>query len=137
MVWLRLANENVAWRHIGGKFERVNCTSHLEAAGDMERKVLFTFEGGKQVAALPPTDSTADLPVIKTLVKAAFDALADEDTSHIIIQGFDEDFEEWLDLKDTFVAEHKQKLKVVLRSSLKEPAKVCSTIHRMNYINIL
>ena len=61
------------------------------------RKLLFTFKGGKQVAALPPPDSTADLPAIKTLVETAFDALTDKDSSNNITQGFDEDFEEWLD----------------------------------------
>ena len=101
----------------------------------MERKVLFAYEERKQVAVLPPHvgDYTADLPAIKTLVKTLFDTLEEEDSLNIVIQGFDEDFEEWLDVKDSFVAQHKQKLRVVLlSSSLKQPAQVCITIHRVS-----
>lgn len=78
----------------------------------------------------PVQESTPDLPAIKALAKTLFDALAEEEFANIAIQSFDEDFDEWIDLNDSFVAQHKQKLKVVLSSSLKQPARVC--IYRMH-----
>ena len=96
----------------------------------MERKVLFLYGEEKQVAALPSLDtaSCTDLSAMKSLVKTMFDALAHEDLTNVVLQVFDKDFEEWLDVNDSFVVEHKQKLKVVVRSSFKLPAKVQRTM---------
>ena len=97
----------------------------------MERKVLLAYDGLKQVAALPP-DSTADVPAIIELAKTLFEDLADKEPADLRVRKFDEDFEEWVDLPQSFVAKSKEKLQVVLRN-LKEPAMVRTTIHSMHF----
>jgi len=97
----------------------------------MERKVLLAYDGQKRVAALPP-DSTADIPAIIELAKTLFEDLADKEPADLGVRKFDEDFEEWVDLPQSFVAESKEKLQVVLRD-LKEPAKVRITIYSAHF----
>lgn len=83
----------------------------------MERKVLLVYRERKQVAVLPPIDltSTSDVSAITEHAKTAFDELADEDPSTLNIQEFDDDFGEWVDLQATFIAEHKQRLRICLK----------------------
>lgn len=97
----------------------------------MEKKVLLAYDGQKRVAALPP-DSTADIPAIIELVKTVFKDLADKEPADLVVWKFDEDFEKWVDLPQSFVAESKEKLQVVLRD-LKKPAKVRITIYSVHF----
>ena len=64
--------------------------------------------------------TTLDLSTIREIVKTRFDVLTDEDTSTLNIQGFDDNFGEWVDLRATFITEHKQRLRICL----KKPARV-------------
>ena len=81
------------------------------------------FEEEKQVAVLLSSESS-DLTRIKTLAKTVFSALSEEDTANVTVQGFDRDFEEWVDLRESFTAQHKEKLRIGRRNFHKEPAKV-------------
>ena len=97
---------------IGGKFK--SAKSFVER---MERKVLLVYGERKQVAVLQPTDSksTLDLSTIREIAKTTFDVLTDDDTSTLNIQGFDDNFGEWVDLRATFIMEHKQRLRICLK----------------------
>ena len=46
------------------------------------------------------------MSTIRELAKTAFDAPADKDTSTLNIQGFDDNFGEWVGLQPTFIADH-------------------------------
>ena len=103
----------------------------------MERKILLSHSGEKQVAALLP-DSTADTPTIIELTKTLFKDLADAEPADLRVQKFNEDFEEWVDLPQSFVAKSKNKLQVVHRNcNLKEPAKVRIIICSMYFFFII
>lgn len=97
---------------VGGKFEPVKQTG-------MERRVLFSYRESRNVAALPP-HSSSDLLSMKELAKGLFGGLECEDGSNILIQAFDSAFEEWVDVDHSFVAEDKQKFKVVVNSITEE-----------------
>lgn len=81
---------------------------------------LFTYGERKQVAMLPPIDPTSNLSTIKELVNTSFNVLVNQDTSSLNIQIFDDNFREWVDLKDVFIAEHKQRLLI----SFKNPTEI-------------
>ena len=78
------------------------------------------------MAALPSV-STAGIPAIIELAKTLFEDVADKEPADLGVQKFDEDFKEWVDLPQSFVAKSKEKLQVVLHDP-KEPAKVRITI---------
>ena len=81
----------------------------------MERRVLFSYNESKKVAALPP-HSPSDFLSLKEHAKRLFHALESEDDNNILIQAFDSAFEEWVDVDQAFIAEDKQKLKVVVNT---------------------
>ena len=85
----------------------------------MERRVLFSYHESRKVAALPP-HSPSDLLLIKELAKSLFRDLESVGDDNILIQAFDSAFEEWVDVDHSFVAEDKQKLKVVANSVAEE-----------------
>ena len=81
----------------------------------MERRVLLSLRESRKVAALPPPSSgTSDLVSMKDLAKKLFSGLQSDDD--IIVQNFDSVFEEWIDIDHSFVAEDKQKFKIVVNS---------------------
>ena len=75
------------------------------------------------MATLPPTSSVSDLITIKEQAKSNFEALADEEPEDILIQVFDKEFEEWIDIDCSFVVEARQKFNIVV-NSVQKPAKV-------------
>lgn len=88
----------------------------------MERRVLFSLRESRKVAALPPPSSgTSDLVFMKELAKRLFSGLQSNDD--FIIQNFEAIFKEWVDVDHSFVAEDKQKFRIV-DISVKEAEKV-------------
>ena len=65
-------------------------------------------------------------------MKTVFKDLADKEPADLMVRKFAEDFEEWVDLPQSFMAESKEKLQVVLRD-LKKPAKVRITIYSAHF----
>lgn len=81
---------------------------------DAQRKVLLKYGGREILAVLPPPGSAADLHAIKELAKSKFDALADNNTSDIVIQTYDSDFKRLVDLSHPFTVTSNQEFQVVL-----------------------
>ena len=74
------------------------------------RKVLLLFGDSKKVTSLAPAGSDSDVFIIKETAKNLF---FDGERDKILVQEYCEDFEEWIDVEEDFVAKDKQKLKIV------------------------
>ena len=74
------------------------------------RKVLLLFGDSKKVTSLAPAGSDPDVLVIREAAKKLF---FDGGSGKIIVQEYCEDFEDWIDVEEDFVAKDKQKLKIV------------------------
>lgn len=76
------------------------------------RKIMLVFGESKKVASLPaPSESTPDIEIILEAARELF--VVGGSGEQLLVQQYDEDFEEWIDIHNAFVAKDKQKLKIV------------------------
>lgn len=78
---------------------------------DSLRKILLVFGESKKVATLPAPSSTPDIEGIRDAAKELF--VVSDSEGKLLFQQYDDDFEDWIDIDDDFVAKDKQKLKIV------------------------
>lgn len=88
-----------------------------------ERRVLLTFKESRKVATLPPPSTTPDLLIVRERAQSLFAALEKEESQNIVVQVYDSEFEEWVDIDHSSVVAAKEKLKIV-RDSVQEPMEV-------------
>ena len=73
---------------------------------------MLVFGESRKVATLPaPSGSTPDIEVILEAAKELF--VVGGSGEKLLVQQYDEDFKEWLDIDNAFVAKDKAKLKIV------------------------
>ena len=89
----------------------------------MERRVLLTFKESRKPATLPPPSTTPDLLIVRECAQSLFTALEKEESHNILVQVYDSEFEEWVDIDHSSVVTAKEKLKIVL-DSVQEPTEV-------------
>ena len=76
------------------------------------RKIMLVLGESKKVATLPaPSGNAPDIEVITDAAKELF--VISESEGKLLVQQYDDDFDEWIDINDDFVAKDKQKLKIV------------------------
>ena len=80
------------------------------------RKVLLLFGERRKIVDLGISGNSGDKSAILMHARTLF-SLLDED---VYAQEYVEEFEEWIDIEDDFVAQHKQKIKVASVASVSE-----------------
>ena len=77
------------------------------------RKILLIFGDHKKLATIgPPSATEPDKDLLLERARELF--LDGNGEAKFIIQEYVVDFEDWIDIEDDFVAEDKQKIKVIL-----------------------
>ena len=80
------------------------------------RKILLIFGDHKKLATIgPPSATEPDKDLLLERARNLF--LDGNGEAKVIIQEYVVDFEDWIDIKNDFVAEDKQKIKVILSVS--------------------
>ena len=76
------------------------------------RKVMLVCGDSKKVTSLPaPTGHCPDILLVTDVAKNLF--FDGEREGKLLVQYYDGEFEDWVDVDDDFVAKDKQKLKIV------------------------
>ena len=81
-------------------------------------KILLLFEERKKIVILPNAVQLSEEGFLSYITKKAAELFGLASRGTIIVQYYDKDFDEWIDIEDQYLPADKEKLKILDTASL-------------------